>query len=369
VDKSKRDLIKGISLISSGVFFSNKLFAGNYIEDDGRLIYYQEEDKIEVENKVSKPINNDVSKIIPKGIRKGSKIAFTSPASPTNMWEISSSVNFYKKNGCEVVIGETIKNQTNQFRYFSAPDEQRAAEFMKFIEDKSIDAIACGRGGYGSGRILKHLDFDLIRNNPKVIIGFSDITILLLAIRKLSGLISYHGPVGSVKLNTYTGNNLLNTIFFREKYDIYKLPGVQVINDGVAEGEITGGNLTMIISSLGTPYEIDTKDKLLFIEDVSEHAYQIDRMLTQLYNANKLQTATAIIFNGFKNINLRRPFYPNKGYSTLEVIEQIVKPLKIPLIHNFEFGHEDNMITLPIGIRAKIDTKARIFEFMESPVI
>ena len=369
MDKSKRDLIKGLSVIGTGVFFQNKLFADHYIEDNGNLIYFKDEiEKSKIITDIQKK-DSKIKKIIPSSLRKGSKIAFTAPASPTNMWEISSSVNFYKKNGCEVVIGDTIRLQKNQYRYFSAPDEIRAAEFMKFIEDKTISGIICGRGGYGTGRILKYLDFELIKNNPKIIIGFSDISILLLAITKMTGLVTFHGPVASVKLNTFTGNNLLNSIFYKENYTNFKIPGIQIINEGAAEGEIVGGNLTMLISTMGTPYEIDTNEKLLFIEDVAEHAYEVDRMLTQLYNANKLQVANAIIFNGFKNINSRRPFYPNKGYSIKEVIDQIVKPLNKPLIYNFEFGHEDNMITLPIGIKSKIDTKSRTFEFLEKPVI
>ncbi|HRP02888.1 MAG TPA: LD-carboxypeptidase [Candidatus Kapabacteria bacterium] len=369
MDESKRELLRNIGIVSTSLMLGNKLIANDYIEDDGRLINYR--DTTSTLNGNSLVIKDIVNlrplKITPKGLIKGSKIAFTSPASSTSMGEIASTVNFYKKMGCEVVIGDTIKLQKNNYRYFSAPDKQRAEEFMKYIEDKTISAIVCGRGGYGSGRILQHLNFDIIKNNPKIIIGFSDITILLLAISKLTGLVTYHGPVASVKLNNFTISNLLNSIFYKEKFDDIKLSDIKIMNDGIVEGEIIGGNLTMIISSMGTPYEIDTKNKILFIEDVSVNAYEIDRMLTQLYNANKLQESHAIVFNGFKNINTRRPFYPNKGYSIKEVIEQIVKPLGKPLIYDFEFGHESNMVTLPIGINIRLDLNKKLLSFLERP--
>lgn len=371
MDNSKRKLLKSIGLISSGVILHNNLKAGYYIEDEGNLLYYNDQKSnitFDSSSQLIKANEVNYNKIIPKGLKKGGKIAITSPASTTNMWEISSTINTYKKLGCEVVIGNTIRQQKNQYRYFSAPDEHRANEFMEFILDKSIDAIICGRGGYGTGRILRMLNYEDIKHNPKIIIGFSDITLLLLAIYKMTGLVTYHGPVATINLNNFTLNHLQNAIFAKEKYEVINIPNIQIINDGIVEGEITGGNLTMITSSLGTPYEIDTTNKLLFIEDVAENTYQIDRMLTQLYNANKLQNASAFIFNSFKNINIRRPFYPNKGYTIKEVIEQIVKPLNKPLIYGFEFGHENNMITLPIGLKSKLDTKNKTFQFIENPV-
>jgi len=315
-------------------------------------------------------VENAKNKIIPFGIKPNDKIAITAPASSTSLLEITPTIKYYKNAGCQVVVGDTILKQKNQFRYLSAPDEVRAAEFMNFINDDSIRAIICGRGGYGVSRILRYLDFEVIMKNPKVIMGFSDITLLLLAINKMTGIITYHGPVASQGVNMFTSNNLKNTIFDNKKRTLVNsLTNIKVINSGIASGEIVGGNLTMICASLGNPYEIDTRDKLLFIEDVSEHAYQVDRMLMQLINAGKIQTAKAIIFNGFKNINSRKPFFPNKGFTILEVIEQLIKPFGLPLIHNFEFGHEDNMYILPIGINAKIDTEKKVFELLENPVV
>jgi muramoyltetrapeptide carboxypeptidase len=308
--------------------------------------------------------------IYPKTLKKGSKIAITAPSSPVNIWEITNTIKFFKSLGLEVIIGDTISKQTNKFRYLSAPDNQRANELMNFIKNTDIEAIIFGRGGYGSGRILRLLDFNLIRENPKIYMGFSDITMILLAINKLTGIITFHGPVATQKLNNFTLNNFKN-IFFKNKDDklTFSLINSSIMNEGVTEGEITGGNLSMICSLMGTPYEIDTENKILFIEDVSEHAYQVDRMLTHLLNANKLQSANAIVFNGFKNLNVRKPFYPNRGYTIKEVIEQLVKPLNKPLVYNFEFGHEENMHIIPIGVKAKLDTTKKYIEIQENPLV
>lgn len=361
MDKSKRELLKLIGMVSTGILMHReKSFANEIVQNDSTSV---------INN--SPEIKNDIDDklIIPAAIKEGSKIAITAPASPTSMWEIHETVKFYKNNKCEVIVGDTIKNQKNRNRYFSAPDADRATEFMKFVNDKSINAIVCGRGGYGSGRILSYLNFDEIRKNPKIIIGFSDITLLILAIYKISNLVTYHGPVASQRINQFTALNIKKTIFETITLSKFSIPSIIPIIDGEAQGKITGGNLTMICNSLGTPYEIDTKDKLLFIEDVSEQPYKVDRMLTHLLNAGKLQSASAILFNGFKNMNTRQSFYPNKSFTIREIIEQLIKPLNIPLAINFEFGHESNMITLPIGIEAKIDLKKRSFEFLEKSVI
>jgi len=353
----RRNFIKLISIGIGGLLLNNKMYS-KYNE------YYTDKGIIDLQTL------NVKDKIYPKTLKKGSKIAITAPSSPVNTLEITHTIKFFKNLGLEVIIGDTIAKQTNKFRYLSATDDERANELMKFINNSDIEAIIFGRGGYGSGRILRLLDFNIIKENPKIYMGFSDITMILLAINKVTGIITFHGPVATQKLNNFTINNFKN-LFFKDKDDklTFSLVNSSIINEGITEGEITGGNLSMICSLMGTPYEIDTENKILFIEDVSEHAYQVDRMLTHLLNANKLQSANAIVFNGFKNLNVRKPFYPNKGYTIKEVIEQLVKPLNKPLIYNFEFGHEENMHIIPIGVKAKLDTNKKYIEIQENPLV
>jgi muramoyltetrapeptide carboxypeptidase len=336
-----------------------------------KSVYGKEILNIIVEDKGDIGIKNLSNKILPPALEKGSIVAFSSPASPTNPWEIQFGKKYYEKMGCKVVIGDTIKNQKNDFRYLAASDKARAEEFMNFVKDPTVNAIICGRGGFGSQRIIPYLNFDELIFNPKIIMGYSDITALLLAIFKKTNLVTFHGPVATETLNEFTKINLRNTIFKQYSNINYKgfFPNAITMVEGSATGEIIGGNLTMMTSLLGTEYEIETQDKILFIEDVAEHAYQIDRMIMQLILANKLQVAKAIIFGGFKNLNVRRPFYPNRGYTIKEVLEQHLKSLKIPSMVGIPFGHEDNKIILPFGINSLVDTKKKYFEILENSVI
>jgi muramoyltetrapeptide carboxypeptidase len=324
-----------------------------------------------VEDKGDLGIKNSNKRILPTALEKGSIVAFSSPASPTNPWEIQNAKKYYENMGCKVIIGDTIKNQKNDFRYLAASDKARAEEFMNFVKDPKVNAIICGRGGFGSQRIIPLLNFDEFIFNPKIIMGFSDITALLLAIFKKSNLVTFHGPVATETLNEFTKVNVRNTIFKQYSNINFKgyFPKALTLVEGSATGEIIGGNLTMICSLLGTEYEINTQDKILFIEDVAENAYEVDRMIMQLLLANKLQFTKAIIIGDFKNLNVRRPFYPNRGFTIKEVLEQHLKSLNIPSIVGFPFGHEENKIVLPIGINSLVDTKKKYFEILENSVI
>lgn len=306
--------------------------------------------------------------LIPRRLKEGSRIAITAPASPTSMSEIAKGVKTFKSLACEVIVGETISNQKNNYRYFSAPEQQRIDEFMNFVQDDSIDAIVCGRGGYGVMRILDKIDYDLIRKNPKIILGFSDITALLNSIYSKSGLVSYHGPVASSSFNSYTISNIKDVFFTNENLKFQDNKAI-TINSGVAEGRLIGGNLQMIVSTLGTPYEIDTTNGILFMEDIGEHPYKIDRMLTQLKLAGKLDSCNAFVFGIFKNINERKPFYPNYSYTLKEVVEQLIMPYNKPILMNMPIGHIDNKLTLPIGISAIVNTESKYIELIENPVV
>ncbi len=318
------------------------------------------------------PLKNYKSNcIIPKGLTKGSTIAITAPSSPSNMWEIQNCLKFCKNNGLNVIIGDTIKKQSNNYKYFSAPDEDRLKELNGFIEGEDIDGIICGRGGYGIMRILPEINYNALISNPKIIMGYSDITALLIAINRRTKLVTYHGPVATSSFDQIQSSNILKTIFSNTKspnLDIYQ-PNAKTIVPGIAQGKITGGNLTIITATLGTEFEIDTTDSIFFFEDVAVHSYQIDRMLTQLVLANKLQKCKGIIIGGFKDLTLRKPFYPNKGYSLMEVFEQVIMPLKIPTVLGFNFGHLNTDLTLPIGITAILDANKLTLKSLESSVL
>ncbi len=305
--------------------------------------------------------------ILPPALKSGSLIAIASPASPVSAWNLSNTVNILKKQGFTVEIGRIAKNQKNDNNYFAASDQERADELMQFFECPEISAIMCARGGYGVMRVLDKLDYNVIKKNPKIIIGFSDITALLNAIYAKCSLVAFHGPVAVSSWNDFSLSSFKKTLTVGELFSA-KIDEMQVINDGIAEGVIQGGNLRIISSTMGTPYEIQTDGAILFLEDVSEHAYEIDRMLSQLLLAGKMKNIKGIVFGKFKNLHTRKSFYPNRGKTIFEVINEICKPLGVPLVYEFPFGHITNKITLPIGIKARIDTKSKTFSLLEQAV-
>ena len=315
--------------------------------------------------KIQKIPNN----IKPKALKKGSKIAITAPASTTNMWEIQNCLRFCKANGLEVEIGDTIKKQNNNYQYFSAPDDVRLNEFNKFLNRDDIDAIICGRGGYGIMRILSKIDYNAIISKPKIIMGFSDITALLIAIHKYTKLVTFHGPVASSSFNQIQTDNLKKALFTTKQNLTYNESMAVTFAGGISKGKLIGGNLSLLTSTLGTEFEIDTTDSILFFEDVSVHSYQIDRMLTQLQLANKLQKCKGIIIGEFKDLNSRKPFYPNRGFSLKEVFTQLLKPLNIPIVIGFNFGHLNTNLTLPIGVEVILDADKKSLTATEQTVV
>lgn len=346
----RRDFLK-LSLFSGAVY---NLFEKN----DSANIEFVEE--------------NDLNFVtVPQGLRKGCKVAVTAPASSTSMGEVARGMRFFKNLGCEVIVGDTIKNYNSSTKYLSAPDEVRAKELMQFFQDEKINCIIAARGGYGSQRILPMLDFDIIKKNPKILIGFSDISALLNAVFRKTRIVSFHGPVASSNFDSFTNEYLKNTIIFNNEFKKIqnRFPSMSIINEGTVQGRLVGGNLTVITSTLGTEYEIDTDGSILFLEEISEHPYKIDRMLTQLWLAEKLQKAKGIIFGYFNSIDSRRNFYPGYSFTIRQVIESRVKPLGIPAVLGLPIGHNSNMLmTLPIGTLAEINTKNKTLTLLEPSV-
>ena len=331
------------------------------------------------ESILSNPAKNggDFISLLPPALKKGSTIGITAPASGVDNGEIQEGIALLKASGYSIVLGNTL---TRKYGYLSAPDTERAAEFMEFVERPDIDCILCARGGYGVMRILPMLDFGVIRSNPKIIIGYSDITALLVAITKLSNVITYHGPVASSTFDSFTvdyfkkalckpvsdenivsGTDEFKPITFSDSRMI-------TLTDGVAKGRLTGGNLSMIVATLGTPYEIDTKDSLLFLEDIAEEPYRIDRMLTQLWLAGKLQQCSGIILGQFKNCEAKRIPGFEVSFSLQEVLESRITSLGIPAVHGLPIGHVKSKMTIPLGVMAELNAAGKSFTILESPV-
>lgn len=283
----------------------------------------------------------------------GDTIGVIAPASCDDFNIIEKKINNFKNLGFKVKIGDHLYDKKG---YFAGDDKQRAEDLMNMFKDDKVTAIICFRGGYGTMRILPFLDLNVIKKNPKILCGYSDITILLNYLYKKLGFITFHGPmIKSDFEEEATRESLISALIKGNtgyEIDLQRYPSVEILNPTNIKGDLTGGNLSLICSSLGTPFEIETKNKILIIEEVNEKTYAVDRMLTQLLMANKLQHCKGLILGYFT---------PNKedkttdNFTISEVIKDRILTLNKPTILNFPFGHEYPNLTLPIGAEITFD--------------
>jgi len=308
-----------------------------------------------------------LSKIKPPALKSGDTIAITSPAGA--VWDekqVGTFAGILKGFGFKVVYGQTLKLKHG---YFAGTDEDRAKELNALFSDKNIQGIFCMKGGWGCARILDKLDYKAIAENPKVIMGFSDITALLLAIYAKTGLITFHGPVGNSSWNDFTKEAFTATTMKTSPYQYAPLPEkeetILCITKGVAEGELVGGNLSVLAGMLGSAYLPNWKDKILFLEDAKEEPYRIDRMLTQMHLNGILSQLNGIIFG---KCNKCLAEEPQKSFTLQEVLIQHLQPLNIPVFYGAMFGHIENKITLPLGIRASFNAETGDISVLENSV-
>jgi len=248
------------------------------------------------------------------------------------------------------------------------------------FSDTEVKAIVAIRGGYGSCRLLKNLDYDLIKKNPKILLGYSDITSLLIGIHQMTGLVTFHGPVAISTFTDYTKKYLYKALTNTEpigeiddapyESNLQTSNRVWTIQSGKAKGQLTGGNLTLIAATMGTPHEIDIENKILFIEEVGEEPQVLDRYLTQLDNAGKFEKCKGIVFDRMKSVhpNDYKPGY----YSTIskeEIIADRLQKYNIPSCIGMSLGHIANKPTLPLGLKCELDADKGRLNILENAVI
>ncbi len=292
------------------------------------------------------------TEIIPQALKKGDIVGLVAPANYTSK-DADYIVEYLVTHGYKVVYGKSF---TEKWYNFGGTDDVRAQDINEMFANKDIKAIFCVRGGYGTIRIVDKLDYELIKKNPKIFTGFSDITTLLIAITEKTGLVTYHGPMGSnfKEIPLETENSMLDVYTNSSKeYNMLSYNNdFSIEKTGIAEGEIIGGNLSLIVASLGTDYEINTDGKILFIEEVGEHTYRVDRMLQQLRLAGKFNNLKGIIIGDFARVTKEA----DEDMSLDDVFKENFKDLKIPIIKGLKSGHVRPFITVPIGAKAKINT-------------
>lgn len=297
----------------------------------------------------------------PARLKRGSTVGIVAPAGPCyNKDEIACCVKAIENLGFNVVLGNTVYMSEG---YLAGEDMVRAGELNEFFMRKDIDGIICLRGGYGSQRILDKLDYDCVRKNPKIFVGYSDITAIHAALNNMGSLVTFHGPVvlNFSNMDDFTLKSFLNCVTSPEPVGEVKNPSgmgkIYSLFGGEASGYTAGGNLSLLSSSIGTPYEIDTRGKILLIEDVGEEPYKVDRMLTQLILSGKLDECSGILLGQWTRCE---PENPDRSFSLMEVLQDRLLPIKKPVLYNLPFGHEKVKMTIPLGVMARI-SDGRLF--------
>lgn len=284
----------------------------------------------------------------PKALEKGDTIGLIAPAGPLRDIKIEEIKYELNRLGYKVKIGKSC--YLSYKGYLSGKDEERALDLERMFLDKDVDAIICIRGGYGCARILDLIDFTIIRDNPKIFVGFSDITALHIAINQISNLATYHGIMAASikKWDDFTYNSLIKVLSFKEELIIENPPNEKLISlyGGCCEGLIAGGNLSIIVSTLGTKYEINTKNKILFIEEIGEYTYKVDKMLNHLQMAEKFNDCNGIIFGEFTNC--KKAFQNDE--EILDILKEVATKNKKPTIYNLKSGHCIPMVTVPLNM-------------------
>ncbi len=292
--------------------------------------------------------------LYPKGLKNGATIGLCAPAGPSHdLTEIDHFKKFLIDKGFNVKEGKYIRKHLG---YFTSTDVQRSEEFMELIEDSSVDAIFFTRGGWGCARLLDLLDYDSIQRNQKIILGFSDITSLLIAITHKTGLITFHGPNGNASWEQ-PSYQWIEQLLFSEKSILYEAKGMQTtsqktIVSGIAKGELIGGNLSVICGIIGSNYFPTWSNKILFLEEVGEEPYRVDRMLTQLKLNGAFDHLAGIVLGQFKKCIAEES---NWAFTIEEVLEQHFGNLKIPVFCGAPIGHIKDKYVLPIGQTVEIN--------------
>lgn len=312
----------------------------------------------------------------PLRLQPGDTVGLVDPASA--IWE---PVQIEIVEESLAALGFKTKRGANllaRHGYLAGTDEQRAADLNALFADPEVRAIHCVRGGWGCARLLPHLDWRTIARNPKILLGYSDITALLLALHAKTGLVTFHGPVGLSQWNPFNVGCLKRVLQEGEAVTFENLKEVgehdltvvenrvQTLRAGTAQGRLLGGNLTVLSSLLGSPYLPDWEGCILFLEDVEEAPYRIDRMLTQLGLAGILRQARAVIWGQCTDCK------PGEGYGSLtvgEVLRDHLLPLGVPAWQGAMIGHVDRQFTLPVGVEVEVDATAGTIRMLEPAVL
>jgi muramoyltetrapeptide carboxypeptidase len=296
--------------------------------------------------------------IRPQRLHPGATVALIAPCSPPAPEKLEKAIANLQGFGYRIVEGKSLRKQ---YGHLAGADAERLADLHEAFQNPDIDAVWCVRGGYGAGRLLPAIDYELIRRHPKPLIGYSDVTALHIALHQRTGLVTFHGPVAASDFPADT-RHYLESVLIRPQAPLEIKPpdllpeGPEyqpfVITPGKTEGPLTGGNLALLSALAGTPFAPKFRGRIVFIEDVGEQPYRIDRMLTQLLQGTDLPSAAGIALGVFAECQ------PKPGTFSLslpDTLRDCLGNLGIPVVYGLPFGHVSNQATFPYGIRAMLD--------------
>ncbi len=289
---------------------------------------------------------------IPPYLKKGDTIGITCPAGYMAKEKAQICIDTLQQWGFEVMVGKTLGS--NSDNYFSGTDEERLFELQAMLDSENINAILCGRGGYGVSRIIDKIDFTKFKKNPKWVIGYSDITVLHSHIHTNLKIASLHSPMAAAFNDGVKGNEFIQSLYkaITGKKAKYRSGIYSFNNKGKAAGELVGGNLALLVNMIGTASDINTKNKILFIEDIGEYIYSTDRMMMQLKRSGKLDKLAGLVVGGFTDAkDTERPF----GKTVYQAIHDVVKEYNYPVCFNFPVGHAKENYALKVGVEYELN--------------
>lgn len=311
-------------------------------------------------NRGSKLLKSPLAVHKPARLKPGGRIGVLAPAGCVDKGSLDSGMKALVAQGFEVELGAHVLAQNG---YLAGAAEGRAKDLMEFFRRGDIDAVFCARGGFGSMQMLPYLNSE-VGKHPKIFAGYSDITILLNWLRQFCGMVTFHAPMVAMDfargLSEPSNSHLWNLL--GGQTTTWRLDLGETVRPGKTQAEMMGGCLSLLVTTLGTPYEIDTRGKILFIEDVGEKPYRIERLLTHLKMAGKLDHVSGVLFGDFTNCE-------GEGARGLkQVIEDLFHDAAYPVATGMKAGHGQENLALPFGVPMKLDGNTATLELLESPV-
>lgn len=290
-------------------------------------------------------------------LRPGDLIGVVAPGAAVETAAVESGVRLLERAGFRVRVGASVGKQLG---YLAGSDAERLADLEAMFADRAVRAVIAARGGYGCGRLLPHFDVEVARRQPKMLVGYSDVTFLLTQLVQRAGLVAFHGPMVVDFAANPAGAEALWRLLSGDRTQ-WNLRAREIVQPGTGEGVIVGGCLSILVAGLGTPYAVETKGRLLFLEDVNEKPYRVDRMLTQLRQAGKLDGVAGVLFGDMTGCG-----HAGDAVTVRDVIREAFASARYPVVFGLPTGHGGGTATLPLGVRARLAGER--LNLLESPL-